>query len=52
MTVPQLILPYFVLWATLVRSLLVVAKILPPSCGRCGRDLERRALGAEICRCR
>jgi hypothetical protein len=51
MTAPQLILPYFVLWATLVRSLLVAAKLLPPTCGRCGRNLERRIMGEEICRC-
>jgi hypothetical protein len=51
-TAPQLILPYFVLWATLMRSLLIAAKVLPPTCGRCGRNLERRSLGDEICRCR
>lgn len=47
----QLIAPYFVLWATLMRGLLVAAKILPPTCGRCGRNLERRKLGEQICRC-
>ncbi|HYY04091.1 MAG TPA: hypothetical protein VE736_09435 [Gaiellaceae bacterium] len=51
-TAPQLILPYFVLWATLMRSLLIAAKVLPPTCARCGRNLERRALGDEICSCR
>jgi hypothetical protein len=50
-TAPQLIIPYFVLWATLVRSLLVATKVLPPTCGRCGMNLERRSLGDEICRC-
>lgn len=32
-----MILPYFVLWATLMNALLVKAKVLPPSCVRCGR---------------
>lgn len=36
---------------TLMRSLLVAAKIVPPSCGRCGVQLERRALGEPVCRC-
>ena len=36
---------------TLMRSLLVAAKVLPPSCGRCGVQLERRALGEPVCRC-
>jgi hypothetical protein len=47
----QLVLPYFVLWATLMRGLLVAAKVLPPTCARCGRDLERRRLGDPVCRC-
>ena len=28
-----------------------LAKILPPTCGRCGRNLERRKLGEQICNC-
>ncbi len=36
---------------TLMRSLLVAAKVLPPSCARCGVQLERRALGEPVCRC-
>jgi hypothetical protein len=32
-----MILPYFVLWAVLINALFVKAKILPPSCVRCGR---------------
>ena len=36
---------------TLMRGLLVAAKIVPPSCGRCGVQLERRALGEPVCRC-
>ncbi len=46
-----LVLPYFVLWATLMRALLVQAKIVPPNCGRCGRPLERRELGGPVCNC-
>ena len=47
----EFVLPYFVLWATLMRGLLVAAKILPPICRRCGLDLERRRLGDPVCRC-
>ena len=36
---------------TLMRSLLVAANVLPPSCGRCGVQLERRTLGEPVCRC-
>ena len=44
-------LPYLVLWAVLLRALLVKAQIVPRSCGRCGRVFERRALGEQICSC-
>jgi hypothetical protein len=47
-----MILPYFVLWATLMKALLVKANLVPASCGRCGRKLERRELGEPICGCR
>jgi hypothetical protein len=46
-----IVLIEFVFAATLMRSLLVAAKVLPPSCGRCGVQLERRALGEPVCRC-
>jgi hypothetical protein len=36
---------------TLMRSLLVAAKVVPPSCARCGIQLERRQLGERVCRC-
>jgi hypothetical protein len=44
-------LPYLVLWAAMVRALLVRARIAPRSCGRCGRLFERRSLGEPVCRC-
>jgi hypothetical protein len=47
----SLVLPYFVLWATLMKALLVKAKVVPPSCGRCGRKFERRELGEPVCDC-
>jgi len=47
----QLILPYFVLWATLMQALLVKANLVPASCARCGRKLERRELGEPVCSC-
>ncbi len=49
--VAQLIVPYFVLWASLMRGLLAPARVFPPTCGRCGRNLERRDLGEPVCRC-
>jgi len=45
----QLLLPYMALWASLLRALLVQARIAPPLCGRCGRKLERSQLGETIC---
>lgn len=47
----SLVLPTFVLWATLMRGLLVAAKLVPPSCRRCGLAFERRELGQPVCRC-
>jgi uncharacterized Zn finger protein (UPF0148 family) len=38
-------------WATLMRALLVRARMLPPTCARCGLPFERRALGERVCRC-
>jgi hypothetical protein len=47
----QLLVPYSVLWAALMRALLVRAQIAPPLCARCGMKLERSALGERICSC-
>ncbi|MGZ8706617.1 MAG: hypothetical protein ACXW0F_11120 [Gaiellaceae bacterium] len=47
----QLLLPYMVLWASLMRALLVRARIAPQLCARCGLKLERSALGETICHC-
>jgi hypothetical protein len=45
------LLGYVLLWATLMRALLVKARLLPPTCARCGRPFERRHLGDPVCRC-
>jgi hypothetical protein len=45
------VLWYLFLWATLMRALLVKARILPPTCARCGLGLERSRLGESICDC-
>jgi hypothetical protein len=45
------LLVYVLLWATLMRALLVRARILPPTCARCGLPFERRALGERVCTC-
>jgi hypothetical protein len=42
---------YVFLWATLMRALLVKARVLPPTCARCGLGYERRALGEDVCCC-
>ena len=47
----EFVLPYFVLWAVLLRGLLIKAQIVPRSCGRCGHLFERRSLGEPVCRC-
>jgi hypothetical protein len=46
-----LLLPYLALTLSLVRSLLVAAKVLPPQCHRCGLQRERRELGERVCAC-
>jgi hypothetical protein len=48
---PTFVLMELVFAITLMRALLVAAQIVPPSCGRCGIQLERRALGERVCRC-
>ena len=40
-----LVLPYLVVFATVAQALLVSAKVLPPSCARCGLPLERAPTG-------
>ena len=47
----NLVIPYFVLWATLMKALLVKANLVPASCARCGHKLERRELGEPVCSC-
>jgi hypothetical protein len=51
MTMP-LAATYLLFAATLMRSLLVRARILPPTCASCGLPLERQRLGDPICSCR
>ena len=48
---PALAIPYFVLWAVMMRALLVRAQILPATCCRCARPYERRDLGEAVCSC-
>jgi hypothetical protein len=47
----QLVVLYLFLWATLMRALLVKARVLPATCARCGLTFERRALGESVCHC-
>jgi hypothetical protein len=46
-----LIVAYVLLWAALMRALLVRAKLVRPTCARCGLPFERRRLGDPVCRC-
>jgi hypothetical protein len=46
-----ILIAYALLSATLMRALLVKARVLPPSCARCGLPFERRALGERVCSC-
>jgi len=46
-----ILIAYALFWATLMRALLVKARVLPPTCARCGLPLERRALGDRVCSC-
>jgi hypothetical protein len=48
---PALAVPYIVLWAAMMRALLVRAEILPATCARCGRRYERRSMGESVCAC-
>jgi hypothetical protein len=45
------LLGFIFLWATLMRALLVQARVLSPTCARCGLRYERGELGESICRC-
>jgi hypothetical protein len=45
------LIAYVLLWATLMRALLVKARVLPPTCARCGLRFERGMLGEAICSC-
>jgi hypothetical protein len=47
----QFLLAYAALWATLLKALLVRARLIPQSCTRCGRLFERRELGQPVCGC-
>jgi hypothetical protein len=47
----MVVLMELVFGVTLIQALLVAARVVPPSCARCGVQLERRALGEPVCRC-
>jgi hypothetical protein len=48
----QFVIGFVLLWASLMRALLVRAQVLPATCTRCGRRYERSALGEQVCTCR
>ena len=47
----HLVILYLFLWLTLMRALLVKARVLPATWARCGLAFERRALGETVCSC-
>jgi hypothetical protein len=47
----QFLVVYLLLWVTLMRALLVKARVLPATCARCGLAYERRTLGESVCHC-
>jgi hypothetical protein len=49
---PTMILMEAVFVLTLMRALLVAAHMVPPLCGKCGLQMERRSMGEPVCRCR
>ena len=51
MTSLPLLAVWLILWATLMRALLVRAQILPPTCARCALPFERAELGQRVCSC-
>ncbi len=48
---PAWLAPYAMLWLVLMRALLVRARVLAPTCSRCGLMLERARLGERVCGC-
>ena len=48
---PAWLAPYAMLWLVLMRALLVRARVLAPTCSRCGLKLERARLGERVCGC-
>jgi hypothetical protein len=48
---PAVAVPYIVLWAAMMRALLVRAQVLPMTCNRCGHPYERGDLGDTVCAC-
>ena len=47
----QLVIVYAALWATLLKALLVRARVAPALCANCGERFERSELGQRVCTC-
>jgi hypothetical protein len=50
-TSPAFLVPWAMVWVVLLRALLVQADLLPRTCRRCARPVERRELGEDVCSC-
>lgn len=46
-----LVAALLMLWFSIVRGVLVQAKVLQPTCTRCGLRFERKTLGERVCTC-
>jgi hypothetical protein len=50
-TSTSFLVPWAMVWVVLLRALLVEADLLPHTCRRCSRPVERSHVGEEICSC-
>jgi len=50
-TTSSFLVPWAMVWIVLLRALLVEADLLPRTCRRCARAVERSQLGEDICSC-
>jgi hypothetical protein len=50
-TTGSFLVPWAMMWIVLLRTLLVEADLLPRTCRRCARAVERSQLGEDICSC-
>jgi hypothetical protein len=50
-TSTSFLVPWAMVWVVLLRALLVEADLLPRTCRRCRRPIERGRVDDEVCNC-